>query len=258
MAQSNTQLFPIPITAGKQPIDGPKAIQVQYTFGVGVSQEITDMTSIKQQGKISLIQSVFIDNTLNTQSVTLQTTVINQQITIPAGYQGIFPIFATDQAVFIVSSQGSGDVTVAYSNTPQPAALWAGTNQALVISGIVQVTDPVLDATVIGNRVQTLNLNEPATISDGSGVIAVGGVSQVLFPANPARQGWSVMNIDEAALEPMAVSLVGAAALATNGSLTLAPSGGPGYPGGYVQGVGTNQITIVAASGGHRFTAYEW
>lgn len=258
MTQATNQLSAVPVDTGKEPKSGSKAIPVTYDFSQAASFT-TDLTAQKLQGKLTIFQSVYIDNSNNNQPITVQMSGLNQKISIPAQYQGIFPVFVSDQPVFFVSSQGSGTALVAFSNAHLPPAVWPTVPNPVSVSGAIQTNDPTLDATVTGNRVQTLMKPAAVSYTDHSGTVAAANTSQVLMAANPARIGFLVMNVDEVNLEEVGINLTGAAASIGNaGTVTLAASSGAGYTGGSFQGSGTNVITIVAATAGHKFTCVEW
>jgi hypothetical protein len=257
MAQSNTTLFPVPINTGKIPKEGPNAVPILYDFSGGVLSYTTDMTQIHQAGKISLVQSIFVDNSANNGAVTVSAAGLNQAVSVQAGGQGVFPILVGGQAVFNVSSTGTVNATISYINVAMPGFLqW--TSVPFSITGTVTTADTILDATVTGGRVQTLMTPAQNTDTNRSGTITTGGVAQNAMAANPARKGWMIMNIDETNLEPLGVRTTGAAALASAGTFTLVPSAGAGYPGGVMQGVGSGAISVIAATTGHKFTAIEW
>lgn len=259
MAQINQNLSPVPVNIGGVPKEGPLAIPASYDFSSGTASPIqVDLSYlIAQQVRMSMVQSVFIDNSGNNQPVVVSVGGTTQQIALYAGWQGFFPILATGVPKFTIATAGTGIVNVQYQNFQIQASQWPA-NPANASSVTIPVSDAILDATVSANRVQTLMKVAPATVVDHSGTIAVGNTAQQLMAANPSRQGFIVMNIDEVINEEMAVSVVGAAALATPGSITLATSPQAGYPGGVYQGVGSGAISIIAATAGHKFTAYEW
>lgn len=258
MAQSNTTLYPVPIDIGKVPREGALSVQGKYDFSAGVQSYVTDLTAIKQLGKISCIQSVFIDNSVNTQPVVLSVSGTNQSISVPANFQGVFPVIVSGQAVFTIASAGNGVANIYFCNVQQAAFMWQAIAIPLNVGGTLAVADAILDATVSNNRVNVTSFDAVALMTDRSGTIAAGGVAQQLMAANAARRGWAIQNIDETILEEIRYSLTGAATLAAVGSFAIAASGGANFPGGYAQGVGTGAISIIAATIGHKFTAIEW
>lgn len=256
--QAVTQLNAVAVDTGKPPTHGSKAIPITYDFSQGASWN-TDLSLLKQQGKIGSVQSVFIDNSQNNQTVTITMTGLGQRISVPAGYQGIFPVFVTDKPVFTVDSAGNGIATIAFSNAHQNAAMWATSPSQVNVSGTIATTNAALDPTVSGNRINTTSKPAVIAYTDRSGTVAAAGVSQQLLAANANRVGFIVMNIDAVNQEDMGINLTGgAASIGAAGTLTLAASGGAGYPGGSFQGAGTGAITVVAATAGHKFTCVEW
>lgn len=258
MAQSNTTLFATPIDNGRVPKEGPRSISITYDFSAGVQSYQTDMTSVKQLGKITALQSVFIDNSVNTQPIVLTVAGTNQSISVPANYQGVFPLFVGGQALFTVTSTGNKQATIQYCNVEQSASLWQAIAVPFNPSGTITVTDPILDNTVSNNRQNVTTMSAALAITDRSGTIAAANTAQVLMAANAARQGWSLQNIDEVNLEELRYCQTGNATTNAPGSFVVAAAGGLNYPGGFVQGSGTNAISIIGATAGHKFTATEW
>lgn len=254
MAQSNTTFAPSPVDNGGKAREGSKTLRVDYDFSAGVQAYTTDIVQIKQQGKMSLVQSVYIDNTTgaNNQPVVLQVSGTNQSISIPSGYQGVFPIFVTDHAVFTITSAGNGKVSMYFNNFEVAPFQWAGVAIPFNPIGTITVTDPILDATVSNNKVNTNSSDAPAALVDRSGTVTLGGTSQQIAAINLVRRGFSIQNIDETRQENLYVRIgAGAAGGGTPGNYTI-------YPGGSLQFVGTGTINVVAATTGHQFTCTEW
>lgn len=253
MTQSNTNYFPSPVDNGKIP-NAPKTLRVDFDFRAGAQSYSVDTTLIRAQGKLDIIQSIYIDNVTgaNNQPVTIAVSGTNQSISVPANFQGIFPLLVTDRAAFTIESSGNGTASMFFANFQQAPFMWQGIAIPTNISGTVAVADAIIDATVSGNRVNTTSHEVPASIIDHSGQIAVGGTSQVAAAANIARLGWLLQNIDENFTENLyarlgAVAQVGGVA----GSFTI-------FPGGSIQGVGTASINVVASTSSHKYSLIEW
>lgn len=258
MAQSNTSLSPVPVSTGKIPKEGPVALPVIYDFSGGTTSYVTDMVFIHQQGRLTMVQTLYLDNSLNNGTLTVSCSVLNQSFTLQPGAQGYFPVLCSGQVKFTVSSAGSVNATVAYINTAISGFQWSATPNPATISGTVTVTDTILDALVANGRLPVLATAAQNTSTDRSGTITAGGTAQTIMNANAARKGWMIQNIDETNLEELGVRSTGTAALLAAGTFTLSPSAGAGYPGGMMQGVDSGAISVVAATTGHKFTAIEW
>jgi hypothetical protein len=258
MAQSNSTLFPVPINTGKIPQEGPCAVPISYDFSAGVTTYTTDMTQIHAQGKITTVQSVFVDNSLNNGIVTVSASGLAQQISVAAGGQGVFPILVGGQTVFTITTLGSISAKISFVNVALPGFQWSSTPVPTTISGTVPVADAILDATVAAGRQNVQMIPAPCVDTDRSGTITAGGVAQVLMAPNATRRGWMIQNIDEVNLEELRYSTTGTATVATAGSFVIGAASGAGYPGGFAQGTGTGAISIIGATTGHKFTAIEW
>lgn len=254
MAQSNTTFSPSPTDNGGKAREGSKTLRVDYDFSGGTQAYTTDIVQIKQQGKMSLLQSVYIDNVTgsNNQPVVLTVSGTNQSISVPANFQGVFPLFVTDRAVFGVTSSGNGKVSIFFQNFEVAPFMWQGIAIPLNVGGTLAVADAILDATVSNNRVNVTSVLATAVVADNSGTITLGGSSQQIAAANPARQGWLLQNIDEVIVENLYVRQGAVAAGNTPGSFTIFAGGGS------IQGVGGGTINVVAATTGHKFSFNQW
>lgn len=249
MAQSNTTLFPVPMDIGKVPREGACAVPAVYDFSGGVQAYDTDMTAIKQLGRISMVQSVFIDNSNNTQPIVLSVSGTKQSISVPASFQGVFPVIVGGQASFHVTSTGNGIANIYFCNVQQAAFMWQAIAIPLNLSGTLATADAILDATVSNNRVNTTAYEAPATLVDASGAIAAGGTAQNAAAANIARRGFLLQNLDAA--EELYVRLTGASVIGGAGSFVLGPYAS-------LQGVGTGAISVIATTTAHKFSLVEW
>jgi hypothetical protein len=254
----NAQYFGQPLFNGKKPPEGPRGVTAYYNFTGGLTPSFTtDLTSLKQAGGITMVQAIWIDNSANNQPLEVGLTITGQQVSCPAGDQGFYPVLVASQAKFNISCTGTGLATIIFLNTEINPIQY----QALASGSVLNpqpVTDAILEATVVGNRVGVLTTPAPNVDTDNSGTIGIGGTAQQIFAANAARKGYFIQNIDEAILEELRICSTGTATLANPGSIVLGASGGVGYPGGSFQGYGDGAISIIGATAGHKFTAFQW
>lgn len=111
-------------SGGITPIQGNRELPTvlllaaAQTFGDDLSAEMT-------QGDMDLIQSVYIDNSLNASNVSIQFTGgTAQKITCPSNAQGYFPVVPMGRVVFVAASAGGVNVPVIWSNTERNANVW--------------------------------------------------------------------------------------------------------------------------------------
>lgn len=110
---------------GLAPTDGPKVVPTTLDFSVLAAYNI-DMFMEESTAQIGFVQSVYIDNADNPNSLTIVCAVTNQRIRVRANTQGWYPILATDKFACRVSSTlGAYSVSLHFSNVPMPTAQWA-------------------------------------------------------------------------------------------------------------------------------------
>jgi hypothetical protein len=114
-----------PIGYGYYPEEGSRCVSAQYNWTT-VSGFADDLSQLLARGVESTIQTVYIENGSNAQSVTLTVAGTDQVITCPALSQGFFPAFFTGQPSFqITTSAPIAAVTRCYFlNMPIAPAVW--------------------------------------------------------------------------------------------------------------------------------------
>jgi hypothetical protein len=122
-----------PVSLGYYPSEGSKACSLQYNFSA-LLHYYEDLQMLKAYGIETSIQAIWIDNSSNSQSVTIIIAGSNQQIIVPAYYQGVFPVFFSDNAAFYISVAAVGGVCkVCLLNVPvNSAGIWSSTGTQLV------------------------------------------------------------------------------------------------------------------------------
>jgi hypothetical protein len=265
--QQNQNAIPVPFIGGTNLIHGDPSAQAYPQIadfgatGVPASGYVIDPSRFFNNGSIKSIQTIYFDNSNNNAFATVYNPQFNQQFSLPAGYQGFFNILCgkgSGGVLYVTTTGGTGLVTVSLLNVYLPTATWAALSSPLPAGSTIPVSDAVLDPLAVGGRFNVRTLSAQFTGVDRSGTIAAANTSQVLMPANAARQGFTIENIDGAILEALWISFVGAAAVGGAGSFSLAAASSPNFPGGSIQGVVSNQITVVSTTIAHKFSALEW
>lgn len=130
------------------PAEGPKVVPV--IAQLQANQAVTiDLSQLQQQGKISFIQGLMVDNSLNAQPVTVTSQAFNQKILVPAGAQAVLPIFVINPPVFIAASTGGVNVPLFFFNIPLPAQVWnQGSAGFTFTGGSLNVIDTALSALI--------------------------------------------------------------------------------------------------------------
>lgn len=93
----------------------------------------------------------------------------------------------------------------------------------------------------------------PVSVTDKSGTIATGGTQQSAIAVNTNRKAFFVLNPRDAS-ESLWVSLVGNAVVSDKSSIELPAGASFGFFGPTVP---SNAVSVIAATTGHKFTAFE-
>lgn len=225
----NVKRTAFPIYNGYGPAEGAKILPLTFDFS-SVASYSENLLIENTEGVIQFVQSVFVDNSDNTNPLVILIAVTNQRLIVPANAQGIWPIFTVDQTRFTISTTPAANlsVNVSFANVPMPFTQWGPTtvnNSTALVTG---------------------------SYTDYSGTITVGGASQAAIPANGNRKGYFIQN-PISATEPLYVNFTDPASsggdsiellsgqLLSSDSLVLS----------------LEQINVVAATGAHSYIAKE-
>jgi len=205
------------------PPEGPKSIYIAIDFTVAATAFI-DFTLATMGAKITAIQSLWFDNSNNSESVEIDVQGTGQVITVPAGAQGTFPVIAANRPKFNVASPGNVIVRTCWLNVPLPANLWF-----------------------------PLAANPSGGAAPLAFAVAVGGTAVAAF-SNARLSAGAIVN-PFAATESLFVDLVnvaGTTAPGTHGTtVELVPGQAFDLPANFGGVVSVNAVTS-----GHAFTAY--
>jgi hypothetical protein len=119
---TNGPFTTLDVMNNKFPCEGPEVVPLFLDFSVADNFQV-DLKSLVTQGRISMIQSLYVDNADGTAPVTFVQSVTNQRIIIPAGAQaylnGLF-----SGAQFLATSSSLAVVRVFAQNFPVTNCVW--------------------------------------------------------------------------------------------------------------------------------------
>lgn len=212
------------------PPEGPKALGFKLDF-IDFQTNVIDFTYAYGQRIITILQSVYVDNSLNTAPVTV--TCENApfwSVTLEAGWQGTFAVVAPVRPKFQVSTTGSCIVNMIWMNVPIPENTWP--TGAAASSGSAPVGAGTITVPTGGTAV---------TPFGAAFVFSNGG-----FISNPAEATENLF------VDP--VNTAGVTAPGTGGTTSeIFPGGSYTIPPGVKATVSVNAVTS-----GHAFTAIAW
>jgi hypothetical protein len=141
------------------PSEGGRAVPLALDFSSNNSWTI-NMTQLLSMKVIDVVQTIYIDNSLNSVSLLVNSSISNQNITVPPYSQGYYPILVPNNATLTFTCIGGLiNTPIFLINIPLPAISWNknGTPFLFNGSGYLEVSDPVLDAAIANNLVNILN-----------------------------------------------------------------------------------------------------
>lgn len=110
----------IPLT----PCEGPKAASISLDFTANGTYDL-DLTNDQAQGKVSMIQGLYVDNNANSDTLTITVQGSNQKIIVKGNTQGYYPVLCPNPPKFTFVSSGNVNGVVVYLlNFPVQPATW--------------------------------------------------------------------------------------------------------------------------------------
>jgi hypothetical protein len=127
------------------PPEGPKVVSTLLNF-TSTSQLTVDFTIANQQQTITAVQSIWVDNSSNGSTLSIYCIGTQQNVVIPAGWQGTVPIIAANRPKFLVTTTGGVEVNLLWLNVPLTSNLWNPSDASARISGIGPTSFEVVTA----------------------------------------------------------------------------------------------------------------
>ena len=126
MTSQNTQndaSWDVPYGFG--PRKGSRTLPKTIDFSLSNPANI-NLVDEQKRFKLESVQALYIDNSLNPNSLTAVMQNTGQTVTIPGGYQAYLPVLSTtDNPVIQFSTSLTPKVSVSFLNFPVPACIWA-------------------------------------------------------------------------------------------------------------------------------------
>lgn len=219
-------------------------VPLDFTLDSVLQGQLPIQTGITNVAGIDMIQSMFIDNSDNSEEINIVFDN-NFEITCPPYAMGIFPLLLSgDSGIgFIATSSGGVFVKAWFTNTREQPAVWVA---GYPIAGTINVTGSVLYATptkgafVDASATYAGPGSEQLIAADGNRIAWV-----IKNPATPTGQGI-------AAPEPVYINFGAAAAIGNPSSIELLPGE---TISAMTLGLSTTQvINWIAATVGHQLS----
>jgi hypothetical protein len=220
---------PQQVGLGATPKEGPMAIPFAIDFTVNQTYTM-DLTAIQQLARISIIQTLYVDNSLSTVPLTVLCATTQQKLTVAPGSQAYISVVLSNKLALTILSTSGLVIPVIALNIAMNTYQWqSGAPAFNPTTGALIVSDPILEAAVAGSYFQT---REYQTAGDGSiiavyaGTKAVTGLVTTTAAATilTGAPGWILTSINVAALPNSTLAAAGelTATLAESGGSTIA------------------------------------
>lgn len=211
---------------GRYPCEGPQCVTIDLDFVSGTTLTV-DLSALQQQGKFSGLETLYINNSLNTAAINWTCEGSNQTGTIPPLSLAYINILQSNPPKVDFVSTGGVLVRACFLNYFLPPIIWSPTTPP----GGGAASSPLVKGAV----------------TDKSGTIAAGGVAQTLMAANTSRQYALVQN-PSTATEILQIRFAG------GGWIDLVAGQAWESTSPFIT---TSLIEVVAATNAHAFSAYE-
>lgn len=109
-----------------QPDEGPKAIPVLLDFTGAVDTYILDIELLQNQGRMSMVQTLFIDLSQSANSLTINVNGTGQVIIAKAHTQGYYTVLCANPCKMTFQSLAGGVVIpIQLVNAAIPGVVWS-------------------------------------------------------------------------------------------------------------------------------------
>lgn len=245
MANNQASYTPQNVPTGNPPDCkiGRRAIHITIDFSLGAIFT-ADLSQAQQAGGFDSLQTIYVDNRNGAGGLKIDMGVTLQDITVPAGAQGYFPVLQNNPPRLTFQAlSGTPLIDVQLLNFFVPPGIW-------YTSGL-PVNDLTLAAVISGGAV---NVNStPLTLTgaiDATGTITTGGTAQTLFAADAGRKRFIISN-------PSTATEILQFRYKSSGTGWIDLLAGETWDEDSTA-VSGDEIDIVAATTGHVFTAWRW
>jgi hypothetical protein len=220
---------PQQVMLGAVPKEGPLAVPYTLDFTTQ-TQYLADLTAQQQQAKISMVQTIYVDNSLASVPLICVMSNSNQIIRVAPFSQAYIPVVLTNKLAIAFSSTSGLVIPAMLMNIAMNAYQWQSNGAPSYNgSGALLVSDPALEAAVVSGYIQS---REFYTAGDGSIVANYAGTKTIqgLLTTTAAATlitgapGWMLKTLTVAAMPNTTLAAAGilTATLAESGGSTIA------------------------------------
>lgn len=159
------------------PPEGPRTLAVGLDF-TQASQYSLDLQNLQQRNFFSMLQGLFVDNSQNPASLTINFPNTGQNLIFEAGTQAYITTLCQNPAKLVFISSGDVSAVVVYLlNYPVTNDVW-NANAALAAAEVVTYSGGVTHPALVANLTKTASLtNTSGTLITGAPGYYITGIS---------------------------------------------------------------------------------
>lgn len=170
MTENSQQRVAWPVSFGNAPKDGSRAMMQALNFALE-SPVGVNLTYEQESGRLEFVQSIYVDNSNNTATLTATFQGTQQTISVPAGYQAYLPVLATlDNPKMSFATTGTPTVNIWLLSFPMAPAEWPASAAAAATSSTSAANSSggVSTYAALGGTGNALLTSTPVLIKSGA------------------------------------------------------------------------------------------
>lgn len=142
---------------------GPIAVPVRVNL-VGATAYTLDLATLNNFNTIDFVQTIFVDNSLNTKAVYFYNGVSQQTLVVPPLSQAYLPFLVPNPGRFTITSTGNVVIPIELLNFPVAPAVWNAQNVGFSFDGAgnLLVSDKTLAQTTLTGSSLNVNVTNAA------------------------------------------------------------------------------------------------
>lgn len=219
-------------------VDSAQVLPFTLPFNGTDDLEINLQSIVGENTSFSFIKSVYVDNSLNSETFSLFVAATRQTLTWPAYSQGYMPLLSTNPPLFTASTDGALNIDIHFLAFVVPPVIWQppGIVATTTISGNVNVVSA-------GGNNTDASANAPALL----------GTTLLTIAANAARKYVEIQNQSDVDIQVALDSGSGTPTIIVLGNGGAAGLQGGGWSSTTFKG----RVRVLSAAAGKQIAAYE-
>jgi hypothetical protein len=191
------------VMLGAVPKEGPKSVAWNVDFTAQTLYQF-DLTAIQFNTGLSMIQTLYVDNSKSSVPLFVTCSTTNQTIGVPPQSYAYIPLVLTNKVAVTLQSTSGQVIPVQALNIAMNAAVWSVNGAPVVTNGLLQVQDSILESAVSSGKFNVTPLQltgdgvtyAPVMLDTRMVSVNIAATSTTTIFSAGAGVGWAVKSID--------------------------------------------------------------